>query len=701
MAVELEPPELDEIDADASSFKRRVALIVVLITLFASVVAYLHSKESNLEDNAAREAQISSITGFGQQVDASTQFQADYEIFVQRQLLARRQTIAGARSRSVGNGGSRGPVYRGDNQRYGELGTALAGDSQIGALDQVSAVDAQLGVDPDKARLTHEVNADRANDHGNKADSYVALLTVLAVGLFLIGLSLTVSGRGRYLLAAPGVALAIVCVGWCVKISAQPVTSVSESAIDHAAEGKRLQASGDAGAAVEEFTSAVDDSPDFAAAWARLSDAEFTAGGDRSLNANFQSVSSEKATQRAIDAGEEAIRRGSSDLLLRTNLGFFHFTLGQLDQAEALAQGAVNDNDQIASIWFNLGVVQVAKGEKSAALDSYSHGLEIAANQGDLGLSLDVIAAARTDLEIALRVAPKRKDLVDTVNGRLAGVEAKLLAASGERVPEKVASDAAINNGEITDRFFELIANYDTTGLDDNTLLLNVWYFKPLGTSSDTPFVQLSGLDSKTLSGTGTGIATSGVDNQCLAPGDYRVEVYAGERRLGSIETHYDESPLGKQVEDGGDDVGFTLCAPESWTAPAKEVNGLTRQNPDDLTQTIRIFVVPASSEVGSDRNAFLDATIAGFLNFDQATQTGPSSDRGAMLGRTASDTDVQLDSRSVPALFPDGEVGLYVVSLGSDNVVRAIILSAKNPADLETVRSRLVNSARFLRVPD
>ena len=91
----------------------------------------------------------------------------------------------------------------------------------------------------------------------------------------------------------------------------------------------------------KEFTSAVHDSPDFAAAWARLSDAEFTAGGDRSLNANFQSVSSEKATQRAIDAGEEAIRRGATDLLLRTNLGFFHFTLGQLDQAEALSQSAV------------------------------------------------------------------------------------------------------------------------------------------------------------------------------------------------------------------------------------------------------------------------------------------------------------------------------------------------------------------------
>ena len=120
---------------------------------------------------------------------------------------------------------------------------------------------------------------------------------------------------------------------------------------------------------------------------------------------------------------------------------------------------------------------------------------------------------------------------------------------------------------------------------------------------------------------------------------------------------------------------------------PPNEGNGLTRQNPDDLTQTVRIFVVPASSEVGSDRNAFLDATIAGFLSFDQATQTGP-----ARTARPCSDepsnNDVQLDSRSVPAIFPDGEVGLYVVSLGSDNVVRAIVLSRRTRRPRDRARS-------------
>jgi tetratricopeptide (TPR) repeat protein len=507
-----------------------------------------------------------------------------------------------------------------------------------------------------------------------------------------------VSGRGRYLLAAPGVALAIICVAWCVKISLQPVTSVSSAAIDHAAEGRKLQAGRDADGAVKEFRAAVDDSPDFAAAWARLSDAEFVAGGDQLINPNFQSVSSEKATRRAIDAGEEALRKGETDLFLRTNLGFYNFTVGELDEAETLSQSAVDDNDQVASIWFNLGVVQVAKGDKKGADSSYSHGIDIAERQADTGLSFDVIAAARTDLEIALRIAPKQKDLVEKMQGRLAALEAKLLLFGDEQVPTDVPDDAGIENSQITDQFFELLAEYDTTGIDDGELLLNVWYFKPLGASDDSPFVQVSALDGKSTSG--PGVTTFGADNECLAPGDYRVDVFAGERKLGTISRTYPQSPLGQQVEEGGEDVGFTLCAPESWTAPDTEVNGITRQNPDDTTQSVRIFLIPAASEVGADRSAFLDATIAGLLDVDQATQTAPPDDNAAVLGRTVDNTDVQLDARTVAAEFPNGDAGLYVVSLGSDNVIRAIILSAENEDDLDTLRARIVNSARFLRVP-
>jgi hypothetical protein len=57
---DVEAPEI-ELDDDAPIFRRRLALAVVLITLFGATIAYFHESNSNNEDNAAREAQIASI----------------------------------------------------------------------------------------------------------------------------------------------------------------------------------------------------------------------------------------------------------------------------------------------------------------------------------------------------------------------------------------------------------------------------------------------------------------------------------------------------------------------------------------------------------------------------------------------------------------------------------------------------------------
>ena len=88
--VELERPDTDDVDAEAPAFRRRVALAVVLITLFGAMVGYLQQRSSNLEDNAARDAQIAAITGLGTQVQATTDFQSNFRIFVESELLDRR-----------------------------------------------------------------------------------------------------------------------------------------------------------------------------------------------------------------------------------------------------------------------------------------------------------------------------------------------------------------------------------------------------------------------------------------------------------------------------------------------------------------------------------------------------------------------------------------------------------------------------------
>ncbi len=210
---DIEAPEL-ELDDDAPTFRRRLALVVVLITLFGATIAYLHESNGNLEDNAAREAQIASIKAFGRQVDSSTEFRFDYRVFVQSQLLERRHVVASSRQRTTLDSGQ-AQVYGDDSNRWGELTATIGSDTKVhDETKSASGVQSSLDTAPDKARLEQKVFANKANDYGNKADSYVALLTVLAVALFLIGLSLTVSGRGRYYLAVPGVAVAIVCVAW-------------------------------------------------------------------------------------------------------------------------------------------------------------------------------------------------------------------------------------------------------------------------------------------------------------------------------------------------------------------------------------------------------------------------------------------------------------------------------------------------------
>jgi len=54
----------------------------------------------------------------------------------------------------------------------------------------------------------------------------------------------------------------------------------------------------------------------------------------------------------------------------------------------------------------------------------------------------------------------------------------------------------------------------------------------------------------------------------------------------------------------------------------------------------------------------------------------------------------------SVQGTDPNGEVARITASLGSDGVVRVVIVTAANSTDLDTVRGELVNSVRFLRVP-
>ena len=689
-----------ELDDDAPIFRRRLALAVVLITLFGATIAYLHESNSHLEDNAARDAQIASIKGFGQQVDASTEFRFDYRVFVQTQLLDRRHVVAAARQRSTLDS-SLSTVYGSDSDRWTKLRDAIGKSSQVQNDQAATELDSNLQTAPDKARLTQKVFANKANNYGDKADSYVALLTVLAVSLFLIGLSLTVSGRGRYFLALPGVLIALVCVGWAVLITTSSITKVSPNAIDLTAQGQELQSNGDAKGAIDKYNAAIKDSPQFGAAFARLADAEFQAGASSSSGNEFQSLSDPAATQRAIDAGEKAISLGEGNASLLSSVGFFQFTLGQYDRAEELSQQALDANDQLPPLVFNLGVVQVAKGDESGARQTYERGISLLADEQDAGLRQEVLSAARTDLEIAVDKTPDSKDLAQKMKNLLAEAEVPIIGAAGQP-PAKASGDSSVNDVKITTDRFRLLATYNTDGLDPDTQLLNVWYFRPLDANGNGPFEQVFPLDRVTFTGSNP-VSTPPVENgDCLPGGDYRVEVYAGSDLLATTDQHFTDSPLGTLIVDGGEEVGFTMCHPEEWEPPPVDFQpgSLAFANPDDSAQFVLVFSFPIGSGAGASGTTLLNATIQSAIEQQQITADGPPEAGEELLGRTVDGGDETLATTSITGTNSLGDVVRITGSVGTDDVVRVVIVSAANRDDLEVVRSELVNSIRFLRVP-
>jgi len=699
---DVEAPEI-ELDEDAPTFRRRLALVVVLITLFGAVIAYLHEQNSNFEDNAARDAQMASIRGFGHQVQALSEYGLDYSVFVQREVLQRRAVVASARRRSTLDAGL-AALYQSEGDRFTELRDAIDESTPVQDFDTASERDAELQREPDVERLRQKVFSTKSNDYGDKADAYVALLTVLAVSLFLTGLSLTLVGRGRYLLAIPGVAIAVVCVGWAGLITTGKITSVSQEAVSLTADGQRALVSGDADAAVDRYREAVADSPEFGTAWARLADAEFLAGAQPSANSQFQSLSDRDATTRAVDAGEKAISLGEGDASLLSSIGFFHFLLGQYDRAEELSRQALEGNDQFPPLVFNLGVVQVATGQASEARETYERGIELLADNRFQFLRQQIIGAARTDLEIAVDQTPDSEELAQEMKGLLALAERQVFGTP-EDAPTTAPDDASVTDVSISTDSFRVFASYTADGFDSGTELTNIWYFRPLDRDGQGPFEQLFALDQVTFTGDDP-VETFPVESgDCLPGGDYRVEVYAGADLLATGDQHFSDSPLGTLVVDGGEDFGFTMCRPEEWTPPPSEVTlepgTLAFGNPDDPTQNVLVFAFPIGAGSGVDGTALLNATIQSVVAQQGITLDGPPEAGQALLGRTVDGSDARLDTTTVTGTNSLGDRMQITGSVGADNVVRLVMVSAANSDDLEIVRSELVNSIRFLRVPD
>jgi tetratricopeptide (TPR) repeat protein len=675
---ELDTPdnvEIDDVTGQDPTYRRVVAVLVVLITLLGSVVAYFQAVESNEEDRAARDAQRDAVSGLGSQVDASADFAADLRISSEVEVQLDRQAINAARVNNAASGDTVGDADADTHAAavavHGQVRDAIAGLTPIDPSNPLTIAQdfAEGNESADAARLRQAVEADRANDHGGKADSYVAVLTVLAVALFLLGLSLTVQGRSRLVLAAPGVAIAVVCVGWTALIAAREVTSVSERAVLAAAEGQRLQDAGDFEGAIAAFDEAIDDSPDFAAAYARRAGAHFLRGSAQIGQTNFISITSDEALDDALDDLDQALELGADgDVNSVADAGFFQFLAGDFERSAQLSQQALDLNDQLAPIWFNLGVARVAQGDERAAARAYREGRELLEDVPDAGQRRDVLAGARTDLSVLREILDA--DDLDDVLDLVEATEAELAAFEAGFLADPVEVDAGANAGEATfsrNGAF-VFADYEVEGADPGTPVTNVWYVR---TDDEQPFQQTaSPLEVAFVGDDGT-VSTSTLpsnDPACPVAGDYLVRSYAGERFLGEFQGTIEPTLFGDDFAVEIDPIeGFEACVPAGFTVERADVTEL-----DAFTGFIGpefvmgLNVTPGAVAEGVDPRQLVEAVLTSILEVDAS-----ALETITLTGRDTSGAFVALQGLAGATEANGG--AMMAIAIGADGASRNI----------------------------
>jgi tetratricopeptide (TPR) repeat protein len=630
--VELETPEIDDVDEDAPAYKRVVAVLVVLITLFGSGIAYLQARESNKEDAAARDAQRFAVEGLGAQVDASADFAADLRIGTELDVTLQREALNAGRVNNS-QGDAEGDVHLAAQQRFAATRQAIAGQTPIDPSNPATVTEqfAAGNESPDAARLRQTVEADLANDHGGKADSFVAVLTVLAVALFLLGLSLTVQGRSRYVLATPGVIIALVCVAWSGLIDRREVTSVSNSAVRLTAEGLRLQQAGDVDGAIDAYDQALRESPGFATAYARRADARFVQGSDQVGQTTFISITSRDALRKALDDLDKALDLGNdTDIDTLASAGFFSFLDRDFDRAADLSRQALDLNDQLAQVWFNLGVAEVARDDETAAERAYRQGRHLLEDEPDAATRTSVLAGARTDLSVLRDLLSRRElgrvdDLIESTEADLAAFEAGFadLPCDDEPCPtaDDVGRDAEIGDVTFTRSGATVFAGFDVDNVDPGTPVATAWYLR---TDSDSPFQQAAiSLDVNRVADDGTVSSATlpSFDPACPVPGDYLVRVYAGTRFLGEGEGTIDPGPLGSAFRSETDPIeGYDACVPEEFTTQRGDVTAIDSftffDGPDFA---IGLNVTPGALIPGNDPDEIARSVLTGTLGVDES----------------------------------------------------------------------------------
>lgn len=404
-------------------FERVVAILIALVTLLAAIVGFLQADAGSRADQAGRDAQRNAIQAMGHQVSGATQVAYDWSDAYQTWYTL--DTLA----LSADNTGDDAAAerYRALSRRVTRLSPLLAApyfDPASGNAPDIAGYEADVYLVKATAQAERYLaSAALDNAWSDKANTYVTHLTLLAVTLFLFGLSVTMTGRTRWLFLGAGLLITAVTMVWLVIVLLTPVPRLAQTAIDAFARGVGLAHRGDVEGAVAAYDQALAAAPTYANALYERGNALYELG-------DFE------AAARDFEAAQAA---GRDDINVAWNLGWTYYLLGDFDQAVSVDRHAVELDPTQIGVRFNLALALLAAGQIDAARAEYANALAEAQRQ-----VVEARAARQeppSSLWLYMEAGARDLDsLIDTLNGRsYAWTE----APAAERVAEPGPVEAA------------------------------------------------------------------------------------------------------------------------------------------------------------------------------------------------------------------------------------------------------------------
>lgn len=359
------------------TFRRWLAVLIALVTLLIGLATLWQNQASNRADLYSRRSQEAAIRATGEQARGQERVSFDrYSVLAfSDELYTYAVRNGSTTSAPVGKAylkardslAPMSPLLGGTYTKFDSTG--LRNQTDFGAYEaETYVVNARLY---DEQRSAY---ADTSGQWNAKDDTYVAVIAILAVGLFLFALASTLGGALRWLFVAVGAGIGIAALAWMILTYLQPVHEIPDSAMRQVADGTgyAVQASDytapDAAQfyrhaneywqkAIDSYSQALAIDPSYANAYnlrgiARLS---------------IQPIQAKEAQSDF----EQAIAQGRRQYGTYWNLAVAQYYNGEPERVAASAAKALELNPRVCGPAFAIGLADLAQGKLDDASASY------------------------------------------------------------------------------------------------------------------------------------------------------------------------------------------------------------------------------------------------------------------------------------------------------------------------------------------